>query len=80
MTSIRVRPPSDDGLWTIEWYSAMGDGVSGGNLRNLLAQATQWCECGHHMSSEHDQHGCLYTTSKGGGCGCEKKADDSPPA
>ena len=27
MSSIRVRPPSDDGRWTIEWYAAMGDGV-----------------------------------------------------
>lgn len=27
MTSIRVRPPSDDGVWTYEWLSAGGDGV-----------------------------------------------------
>jgi hypothetical protein len=27
MPSIRIRPPSDDGLLTIEWIGAMGDGV-----------------------------------------------------
>ena len=27
MSTIRVREPSDDGRWTIEWIGAMGDGV-----------------------------------------------------
>ncbi len=27
MTTIRIRPPSDDGRWTIEWYGAGDSGV-----------------------------------------------------
>ena len=27
MTTIRIRPPSDDGRLTIEWYGGAGDGA-----------------------------------------------------
>lgn len=39
MTSIRVREPSDDGRWTIEWYAVMGDGcwmlLHGGRIKSM---------------------------------------------